>query len=78
MYAVANYIQDMRPATISKMASPNPVVATEVAAETGTGGGALLALGPLAGAGEEEEELGTTSIFTFIPPAQWPGKPQMK
>ena len=68
----------MRPATASKMARPKPVASTEIVAETGVGEGALLALGPLAGLGDEEEELGMTSIVTFMPPAQWPGKPHMK
>ena len=54
----------------SKTARPNPVASTLVAAETGVGGGALLALGPLAGAGDVEEEPGMTSILTFMPPAQ--------
>ena len=39
----------------------------EVAAETGDGGAPLLALGPLAGVGEEEEELGTTLILPSFP-----------
>ena len=52
---------------------------TGVAAEDVCGGGGeLLALGPLAGAGDDGEEPGTTSIATFIPAAQWPAKPQMK
>ena len=60
----------MRPAMASKTARPNPVASTLVAAETGVGGGALLALGPLAGTGDLEEEPGMTSILTFMPPAQ--------
>ena len=60
----------MRPATASKTARPKPVASTEMAAEIGVGGGALLALGPLAGAGDIEEEPDMTSILTFMPPAQ--------
>ena len=65
--------QAMKPTKASRMAKPNPVAFTEVAVETGVVGGALLALGPLAGAGDGEEEPGTPSIVTFMPPVQWPG-----
>ena len=67
---VEMHSQAMRPTTASKTARPNPVASTLVAVETGVGGGALVALGPLAGAGDVEEEPGMTSILTFMPPAQ--------
>jgi hypothetical protein len=57
------------------------VTLTEVAAEGDGGGGEFLALGPLAGAGDDGvdgEDADTTSMATFMSAVQWPAKPQMK